>query len=276
MWIEWEKKIDNCHTLIWYGDSEGLYPISQWLHPGSIPVGNGNTDGIIYDLPNLEWQIRHLAWQGFRDITIISQEGYKGLDLLFADYFEGITLNFVNGSLWDILGQMQNTQQVLLIPGLTLSDADFGSSLVSHRHQGNITSVLSIRGLQFRVGLVQIDITKKITEFVEKPIDRTQLLNSGVVIIDLQKIQTHLKMVSNISHQTAKTDALTSQGQEELNSLLRLLIDDGLLSTIELTGVTGEPWFLDLSILENWVRLDFDYLLSKFTHLYHSSNTNAE
>lgn len=281
--MNWIKRktnaLENCKVVIWFDDSDNLFPINEWLHPGSIPIGNGLIDDFKQDLPNIEWLIRHLAWQGFVDITILSSLPFKGLDLIFRNEFDGINLDFYNGNLWDYISNIgkQKANHVLIIPGLIASNADFGAVLNLHKQSSNLASILTFRGINFRVGLASIQKSSSIiVKFEEKPFDSSQLSNSRILIISLNELSS--KTMNNLINEFTENleinqdiDNIRGNTDHFLHQLLNRMIDNKLLSSIELSGVNSDIWHTELSYLDGWLKLDFDKFIERFSHLYETN-----
>ena len=56
------------------------------------------------------------------------------------------------------------------------------------------------------------------------------------------------------------------------DELIKFLIKKGLLNSIELSGIENEPWFLDLSKIETWIKLDPQQFIQNFAHLFSCEN----
>ncbi|MDH5401073.1 MAG: hypothetical protein OEY49_01170 [Candidatus Heimdallarchaeota archaeon] len=267
-WKDWQERIDNCEIIIWYGSLENLYPISQWIHLGAFPIGYGTLDDIRQDLPNLDWIIRHLAWLGFNKFRIISISDYNGLELFYQNYFENLDITFAYSNLYEFIYQRNsNTNgQLIIIPGHLQTNADLRHALLLHRQRGNEISLLAIRGLQFRVGLAEVKVENNlniVSKFQEKPLNKSELISSEIIIINDKLFNSTLLKELNYT----QTPGKDISEEAFLNEILDLIIQKKELSEIELTGITGEPWFIDLSDLETWVKLDHDNFIRKFSHL---------
>ncbi len=264
-WRDWQQEISDCDIIIYYNDSE-LYPITEWLHPGTLPIGTGLHDDIRQDLPNLDWLIRHAAWMGFQKITVVSHEPFKGLDLFYKDFMNGLDIKFTNEHISEVLKSKitKGSNQLILLSGLIHTNANLRHAFMLHKQRENLISLLSIRGLQFRVGLADLS-GDDVKSFREKPLDKTLLVNSNIIIIDAKSLvddkELHSKLISRI-------DGHGYSIEEIIRHTINFFISEELMKSVELTGVSDDPWFLDLSQLENWVKLDHDQFIEMFSHLY--------
>lgn len=269
-WRDWQTEIKNSKVFIVYGREANLYPISEWIHPGALPIGTGLTDDITQDLPNLDWLVRHLAWMGFRDITILSNVPYKGLNLFYEDYFPRLDIIFRDIPSTNELKQFfknEENRDLIILSGYTATNADLRHSLLLHRQRNNNISLLSIRGLKFRIGLADIDKgSNEILDFKEKPTDKSQLVNSNIVILNSSRIRDIIDEDSNIWKEIESIKY--SNEILELSEIIEIFIKKNIVNTVELTGVEDEPWFQDLSQLETWVKLDYDEFIDNYSHLY--------
>ncbi len=261
-WQPWQHEIKNCKIIVYYDQNHQLYPLSDWLHPGLIPIGDGNFDELFQDLPNLEWFLRHLGWLGFYQIDVLTSEKLRGLDLISEMVTKPMNLNFERGNLIEKIIQSKDVYEYIIItPGLNLTNSNLRAVLLLHQQNQNIATILSIRGLKFQVGLVTYNETNNlITDFKEKPLDRRQLVNSGILILNIknQNIQKILLQLNNT----------TNNRTESIHELIQLLIANQLLDTIELTGNDEEPWFLNLSKIETWIKFNPQKFIHKFSHLF--------
>jgi len=264
-WRDWQEKIDDAEVVIYYNQSS-LYPISEWLHPGALPIGTGTKDDIRQDLPNLDWIIRHLLYLGFRKITVASHESFKGLDRFYRNFDDEVEIVFTTEHFSEILKSIlsNDCKDVVLLSGLIPTNADLRHSLMLHRQRDNVASLLSIRGLQFRIGVAEVDDKDYITHFREKPIDRGLLINSNISIVDTKKL-----LYSGFDYKEL-IDLIDGHGysiEQIATKTINHFAEKGMLSSVELTGMTRSPWFVDLSQLETWVKLDHDEFIEHFSHL---------
>ena len=138
-WHPWHEEILNCKIIILYDQNHQLYPISDWLHPGLIPIGDGNFDELIQDLPNLEWFLRHLGWLGFYQIDILTSDKLRGLDLISEMVTEPMKLNFVKDNLVDyIINSDDNNENIVIVQGLNLTNSDLRRAFELHLEKQNI------------------------------------------------------------------------------------------------------------------------------------------
>lgn len=282
-WKDLQSEIENCEVIIWFDTNDTLYPMSEWLHLGLIPVGNGHKEGLIYDLPNLEWMIRHLAWLGFRNITIYSANPLKGLNVALRKVDSRINLTFYEDFWFTGLpkDKIPVKSDLIIISGSHITNADFRNGLLLHRQRKNEASILALRGLRYTVGLVNVknDEFNSVQVFREKPLDTSILINSGAIILSSELI-SHSNFTANVErllNEIKDEDLIKnfnginqniSVSQSIKSQLLDVLISKEQLSAIELTGVSGEPWFIDLSSIETWVKMDFNDFIERFNHLY--------
>lgn len=278
-WKPWQQEIDNCKVIITYDKNHQLYPISDWLHPGLIPIGNGDFDELYQDLPNLEWFLRHLGWLGFYNVDVSSSERLRGLDLINETISKPMNLRFlVDDWIDEIINMSESVENIILVSGLYLTNSDLRKAVLHHCQLGNSATLLAVRGLQFQVGLVTFDEeTNLISDFQEKPIDKTQLVNSKILILNLKneyskdllmEFREYIQKISNLNNQLNQSII----NIDCTNELIQFLIKKDMLSTIELTGVKGEPWFLDLSKIETWIKLDPQFFIQNFKHLFNCEN----
>ena len=267
MWAEWQPPLEDCKVMVWYSKHNDLYPLSDWIHPGAIPIGTGETDSPYYDLPNYEWMSRHLGWLGFRDILISSPILGKGIESILLKISKNQIHEFLFGYWYENLPKLVNEwkRDVMLVYGLNLTNSDLRHALLLHRQRRSKATLLSIRGLKFNVGLVKLNMDTKIIEaFQEKPVDRSQLLSSNILILDTSD-QTVVEIIKECTASIPKK--LKDEPSQILNKLLNQMIEKEILDTVELTGISDEPWFLDLARLENWIKLDVEEFINNFGHL---------
>lgn len=266
-WQPWQQEIKNCKIIVYYDQNHQLYPLSDWLHPGLIPIGDGNFDELYQDLPNLEWFLRHLGWLGFYQIDILTSEKLRGLDLISEMVTKPMKLSFEKGNLIEKIIQSKDfAEYIIIAPGLNLTNSDLRSVLLLHQQKNNIATILSVRGLKFQVGLVTYNTNNYlITNFKEKPVDKTQLVNSGILILNVKN--------QDIQGILLQLDKTTRNQTESIHEFIQLLIANQLLDTIELTGEDEKPWFLDLSKIESWIKLDPHHFIENFSHLFQRKKT---
>jgi NDP-sugar pyrophosphorylase family protein len=252
--------------LVYYKNEDEIYPISDWLHPGMLPIGNSydpQDEATILDLPNFEWIIRHLVWQGFRNVSVYSEIEFRGLDYFCESLFSKTNFQFFQKDFFSlILNSKDNADDLIIFSGLKVTNLDLKNVLSSHRNLGNPASLVGIRGIKFEVGLVEFDHDSyEVTKFEEKPMERTQLVNSDILILNLKHVE-----VTNLIQNFNKNNETTLSNLIE--SLIQALIDEKLLYMIEGNGIESEVWSMDLSIIETWAKLNSNQFIKRFKHLF--------
>ena len=175
----------NIDAIIWYEKTRSLYPISNFLHPGLLPIGNQFTTDQKHNLPNLDWMILHLKRSGIRKISVISEENFKGLNLYYSNNHQELDLSFHQDNIISFINKRkEKLNHTFIINGLFFSNANYNKAIKEHLIKENRATLLSFKGLKYRVGLVTIDLeTNRVNSFREKPIDKTKNINSNVLIV---------------------------------------------------------------------------------------------
>lgn len=266
MWKSWKNRLDEVQVIIWYEKSIDLHPITEYLHPGLLPVGEAFSDNPLHNFPNLDWLIRFYAWQGVRKFKILSEEDFTGLDNFYSDFPE-LNIEFININLLTYIKNMEEykieEKFSIIVSGFLFCNADFLTPLLIHSQKSQQATLLSFRGLKYRVGLVELNSNGLVTDFKEKPTDKTKLVNSNILIITNYKIKEF-----NMDELIKKYDEQSSS----ITQLIHHIKNTGRFRNIELGGVEGETlWVTDLSSIETWIKLDIDNFIKQYSFLLSSS-----
>ena len=180
MWKSSKDKLDDVQVIIWYEKSVDLHPITEYLHPGILPIGEAFSDNPLHNFPNLDWLIRFYSWQGVRTFKILSEEAFTGLNNFYTCFSE-LEIEFVNINLLTYIKSMEKetikNKYSIIVSGSLFCNADFLTPLLIHTEKSQLATLLSFRGLKYRVGLVELNDNGLVTDFKEKPTDKTKLVN---------------------------------------------------------------------------------------------------
>lgn len=161
------------------------------------------------------------------------------------------------------LAQLED-QNLLLYPGSILTNADLNKLDQYHNTHERTATVLVNKGLQYRVGLARIHPeTNVVTEFMEKPFDKT--LSAFTGIIQLREGWKSQLLEFLRSWQPSNLDVKVSS----LDQFVDYLISQNQVKVCEISPVLTEddPWWIDLSELETWMKLDSEEIFHRLRHL---------
>ncbi|MCY3413603.1 MAG: hypothetical protein INQ03_18315 [Candidatus Heimdallarchaeota archaeon] len=261
MWKQSLDVLNNVQVIIWYEKPLDLLPISDYLHPGLLPIGEPFSKSKYHNLPNLDWLIRHYHYHGVCKFKIISEEDFKGLNHYYNE-FDGMDIQFINTNLLDYLIELEKAthDQVfsIIVSGYVLSNADFHQALINHQDHEYAATLFSFRGLKYQVGLVELDDFNLVTSFREKPIDKSKLVNSNMLIITNDRIGQF--NIVNLQKSFVKESSLIKQ-------LIHHIKESVELKNYELDGINGPLEVINLSSIETWIKMNPEDIIQMFTYL---------
>ncbi len=262
MWKKWRKQIIDTQLVIWYERSLDMNPIAEYLHPGLFPIGSAFSDDPRHNFPNLDWIIMHYAYLGVRSFIIVSEDSFTGLQNYYLD-FRGLNIRFINNNLLTFLNEIDKLSSIekysMIVSGYLFSNADFYAPMIYHlQHECEVT-LITFRGLKYNVGLVKFEKDNLVSSFKEKPIDKSKLVNSNILIISNDKIKN-----LNISSLFESYNPDISS----INQFIHHIKNNLTIKNFELQGIDDQPlWVMNLSSIEAWIKLDIDNFLNRYNFL---------
>ena len=156
------------------GRGEALKPLSNYFQKSMIPVGS-------LEKPVLEYIVRHLAYHGLREITLLV--GYKANQIM--NYFGdggrfGVNITYMldsekmkgtGGALINAYnaGAFEGSDVVLVYYGDILTNIDIADMLTHHKNSKAEVTIALAGGYRVPVGVAEITPDKQIVRLVEKP-----------------------------------------------------------------------------------------------------------
>ncbi len=256
-------------SVIYYPSLDGLQPISYYLHPGLWMIGTKEItdDRAVNNLSLIEWILRHLMFNGLKDFVFL---GKKQIEQLSAqkklyEYDFGINVE-LKGS--DELRTIEliNTlddEDTLFYFGTVLSNTDIDQFIRYHESHDRVCTLLISQGIQYRVGLAKVNKDNVITSFLEKPYDKTMSSFTGIFI--LRKGWKHHLQDFLLNSSLAKGKEF---GTSLIEEFIRFLIEEREVKVHIKKGIkNADSWWINLSELETWVKLNPDIIIDKMDFL---------
>lgn len=258
-------------VVIHFPNIEGLKPIFDYLHTGLWTIGNKSIDDMREknNLIMLEWITRSFTHCGFEQFLWLGgseiYQTHAFAQLFEYDFNVKIDLQGSNDKFSvEQLIHLPN-DDIMLYPGSLLTNSDFTKFHQYHKSHGKLATILVNKGLQYRVGIAKINPeTKIITEFLEKPFDKTLSAYTGIILLQKgwkQYLQEFLR-------KSWKPVEL-SNGHSSIDKFVKYLIEANHVKVSEITPIHPEddPWWIDLSELETWMKLDSEEIFHRLRHL---------
>ncbi len=254
---------ENVDAIIWYQKTSSLYPISTFLHPGLLPIGDQFTTDPKHNLPNLDWMILHLKRSGIRKINVISEENFKGLNLYYENTYQDIDLNFHQDNVISYINNREeNLEHTFIINGLFFSNANYNKAITEHLIKENKATLLSFKGLKYRVGLVSINLdNNRVYSFQEKPIDKTKTVNSNVLIVNNQHVEI-------LDLENIKLNKTPEFPKNRLSKLIQILIQNGYLKNSMIEPIEEELYIISLNSIEEWRKMNIESFIKMYSFLH--------
>jgi NDP-sugar pyrophosphorylase family protein len=261
-------------VVVHYPRIDKLKPIFEYLHVALWTIGNKEIDDLrtTNNLSVIEWitrlfrysSIHNFIWLGGKEIN----QTYSMAKLFQSDF--KISINVLGLETSYSIEQLTELpdKSIIIYPGSILTNADFKKFIEFHHSHDKIASIMVNKGLQYRVGLAKIDNeTNLVTEFLEKPYDKTLSAYMGIVALKSgwkKYLQDFLREIWKPEIHTTKSKITSS-----IDQFIGYLIDIQSVMVHELATVQEnvEPWWIDLSDLEVWMKLDSELIFEKLKYL---------
>lgn len=251
-------------VVIFYSDSDGLQPLDNYLHPGIWLIGNKSIvdERSQNNISLIEWIVRHLNFQGVKEFTIVGGQRVLQLTSITKLLMKqlGVDITIIPHTLSHMAERLMllPDEDFVLYPGTVLTNADIRPLLTELN--GGAMEILVSRGVKYRVGIATIDpTTNLITEFKEKPYDKSLSSNTGIVAL-----KGGWKDI--LSDYLAKNKSSSSDNifNEFLHdSAHKSLVKVQLMKSIN----QQDPWWINFDNLETWIKLDIDLIINRMDHL---------
>ncbi|RMG20805.1 MAG: hypothetical protein D6732_27995 [Methanobacteriota archaeon] len=265
-------------VVIQFPRVEGLNPINTYLHPGLWLIGNEKQNGSIEsnNLSVLELITGHLKhhnltsfkWVGKREIL----QTYKLAETLSEQ--KNIRVQVVEAHQDYSVEQLVNLpdKPVLLYPGHILTNANFSRMINFHHSHNGLGTVLVSKGIQYRVGIAKVDPTNlKITAFKEKPYDENRSIYTGIVLLK-EGWRSYLNSFLKVDWEPdTETRVLQYHGyRSSIDLFVDYLIKKSRIKAyvMDATEKNKKPWWINLSQLETWRKLDTSIIFNNMKHLF--------
>ncbi len=258
----------NVAAIIYYSKNINLYPISEFLHPGIIPIGDAYSSNPLHNLPNLDWKIAHLKYFGIEKIYIVSEFPLLGIELFYKSnkniHFYDISKNMqAHNGFFNIynLKNKTNIDIFFIENGMIFSNINYKLSIKDHIANNHVSTLIGTHGYKYRVGIARA-FNNKIIHFEEKPFDETMTVNTNTIIINSDLLFSILD--------TYKNDTDINDIKNNIN-LQKILIEYSIKSKIlklSKSSIIGSKLVIyDLRKIENWIKLNINDFINNFSYL---------
>ena len=256
-------------SVIYYPTLDGLQPISYYLHPGLWMIGTKEItdDRSVNNLSLIEWILRHLMYHGLREFIFLGKKQVEQLSAQRNLYTYDFDVDIIIKSSDELRTiELLNTledEDTLFYFGTVLSNTDFSKFIEYHQSHDKICTILVSKGIQYRVGLAKIDRNNKITAFMEKPYDTSMSSFTGIFILR-KGWKNHLQDFL-LNSTIAKGKEL---GRSLVEEFVKFLISERDVKVHVKEGIDGaDSWWINLSELENWVKLNPELIIKNYEFL---------
>lgn len=268
-------------VIVQFPRIEGLSPINTYLHPGLWLIGTDEQNGSVEanNLSVLELITNHLyhhkfdsfKWVGRREIL----QTYKLAESLSVKNTH--TVDVIEAHQEYSVEQLINLpdKPILLYPGHIITNADFSKMLKYHQEHEGFGTVLISKGIQYRVGIAKVASSSgKIKMFKEKPYDHNRSIYTGIAILR-RGWRKHLNsfLKENWEPDT-ETRTLQYHGyRSSIDLFIDYLIKKTTIKAHIMEGTPfqnepQQPWWINLSQLETWRKLDAKGIFKNMAHLF--------
>ena len=150
------------------GKGTRLRPITDFIPKPMVPI---------HGKPLLEWVLLHLASYGLREFVFAVSYFAEQIENYFADgsrwgvnieYSRGASPAGKAGEVWRAKGLIRGEEQILVVPGDTISHLDYGEFLAFHARRRGLVTVAFSTSYRLEVGLAEVDERNIVTGFYEK------------------------------------------------------------------------------------------------------------
>ena len=267
-------------VIIQFPRIEGLSPINTYLHPGLWAIGDNELNGKMGNNNNfsvLEIITNHLVFHGFTNHLWLGKkilQTYKLAENL--SYRKGISVNVKETNEEYSVEQLIriNDEPVLLYPGHILTNADLSKMMEFHTASDSLVTILVSKGVQYRVGLAKIDTkTGKIIEFREKPYDEKRSIYTGIVMLKKGWRPLLNSFLKEDWEPDTESRILRFHGyRSSIDIFIEYLIAHSSVNAFIMDGSKHkgkalDPWWINLSQLETWRKLDPKEIFKKMRHI---------
>ena len=256
----------NLDVIVQFPRMEGLNPINTYLHPGLWLIGHEKQNGSIEsnNLSVLELITAHLSYHQLKTIKWIGKreilQTYKLAETLSEK--KGVEVRVIEAHQDFSVEQLVNLPDnpVLLYPGHIITNANFTKMVKFHQAHMGLGTILVSKGIQYRVGLAKVDpVNRRITAFKEKPYDENRSIYTGIVLLK-KGWRAHLNSFLKMDWEPdTETRVLQYHGyRSSIDLFVEYLIKNTKIKAyiMEPTNEKGNPWWINLSQLETWRKLD--------------------
>lgn len=167
------------------GEGTRMRPLTYYMQKVMIPIGKDQ-------LPVLEYAITHFKKHGIKDLILLVNYKKEQIQGYFGNGERwGLNLSYVvdkpgpKGTGTALLNAKHiiNGNRMIIFYSDIITNVNFTEMLNFHLKHGKWATILVTEGWDLRVGIAEIDKTKKVTKFVEKP-KLPLLVNTGISILE--------------------------------------------------------------------------------------------
>ncbi len=266
-------------VIIQFPRIEGLHPINTYLHPGLWVIGSDTVPPKFNSLNNLsvfEMIVHHLNQNSFDQFVWLGRKEILQTSAMANYLSHRHTINIeVMESYQDFsVEQLVHVpdQDVLLYPGHIITNADFVSYLDQHNTHNKIGTILVSKGVQYRVGLAKLDEENGvILDFKEKPYDHHRSVFTGIVLLRKGWRDFLNDFLKEKWEPDTETRILRFQGySSSIDLFVEYLIGRKEIKAHVMKpfgGIKSAAWWINLSQLEVWRKLDIETIFNNMMHL---------
>lgn len=165
------------------GKGTRLRPITDFIPKPMVPI---------HGKPLLEWVLLHLASYGLREFVFAVSYFAEQIENYFADgsrwdvkieYSRGASPAGKAGEVWRARELIGGEEQILVVPGDTISHLDYGEFLAFHASRRGLVAVAFSTRYRLEVGLADVDERNVVTGFYEK-VNLGRPVSTGSYVLD--------------------------------------------------------------------------------------------